>query len=113
MTQIALNDTYTDVRGGGYGGNAWIAHITGLDSKYGLARKFCERDRSNLSGSGRSGTIKFDVTEPGVYEFRNFCVGSTSRNWEWSGFVSIGDDGTVTEISKSDAIAAFSIVEAA
>ena len=108
MTTIDINNTYTDVRGGGYGSGAWIARITGTDPKFGLARAFCRKDKSGLSGSGRSGTIKFDVTEPGIYEFRDFCVGSTARNWNWSGFVSIAEDGTVTEITRADALAAFS-----
>lgn len=85
MTKIALGHTYTRIRGGGYGRHAWIARITGLDPKYGLARDFC-RSHKRLSGSGRSGTISFDVDEPGLYEFRGFCVGSTPSNWEWSGF---------------------------
>jgi hypothetical protein len=104
MTQIKLNDTFTEIRGGGYGARAWIAKITGRDEKYGLARAFCRKDSSGASRSGRSGVIRFDVTEPGVYEFRDFCVGSTANNWNWSGFVRIDTDGTVTEISKADVL---------
>ena len=103
MTQIKLNDTYTDVRGGGYGGRAWIARITGTDSKFGLRREFCERDKTGLSRSGASGVIKFHVSQPGVYEFRDFCVGSTARNWNWSGFVVLNADGTVKKITKTRA----------
>lgn len=103
-TEIKINGTQTDVRGGGFGNQAWIARITGTDPKFGMAREFCQKDTSGLSGSRKSGLITFDVTEPGVYEFRGFCVGSTSRNWEWSGFVNIHADGTVEEISKAQAL---------
>ena len=49
MTQIKLNDTYTDVRGGGYGSRAWIARITGTDPKFGLRREFCERKNRTIA----------------------------------------------------------------
>lgn len=63
MTEIAIGNTHTDVRGGGYGGGAWIAKITGLDPTHGLRRQFCRKDKSGLSGSGRSGTITLQVAE--------------------------------------------------
>lgn len=104
-TTINLGNCKTDVRGGGYGGEAWIARITGTDPKFGLKRAFLPKDKSGLSGSGRSGSICFELDEPGLYEFRGFCVGSTAKNWEWSGFMLIDDDGTTHEISKTRAIA--------
>lgn len=111
MTTITLGKTYTDVRGGGYGASAWIAQITGTDPKFGLKREFCQKSK-NLSGSGRSGTISFDVTKPGVYEFRGFCVGSTARNWEWSGYIELRADAEPRELSKSDVVAMFAAQEA-
>ncbi len=104
MTQIAIGNTVTDVRGGGYGGRAWIARIVGPDAKFGLAREFCRKDTSGLSGSGRSGHITFEVTQPGLYEFRDFCVGSTASNWNWSGFIILSADGTSEQISRAQAI---------
>lgn len=50
MTQIELTDTYTDVRGGGYGSDAWIARITGTDPARGFARQFCRRAAVRTSG---------------------------------------------------------------
>lgn len=105
MSTITLNNTYTDVRGGGYGNRAWIARIVGPDAKFGLSREFCRADKSGLSGSGRSGVISFEVTEPGLYEFRGFCVGSTARNWEWSGFIELAADGSSTELSRAQVLA--------
>lgn len=107
MTKISIGNTYTDVRGGGYGSSAWIAQITGTDSKFGLKREFCKRDKSGLSGSGRSGTIAFDVTRPGVYEFRDFCVGSTARNWRWSGYIQLDESGDTRELTKAQVLALF------
>lgn len=103
---IGLNETWTRVRGGGYGSNAWVARVTGPDARYGLAREFVRKDASGLSGSSRSGTLRFAVTQPGYYEFRGLCVGSTPGNWEWSGFARIDADGTVTEVSREDVLAA-------
>lgn len=100
---ITATTAVTRVRGGGYGNGAWIARITGTDKKWGLARAFCRRDTSGLSGSGKSGSIRFVMDGDGIYEFRQFCIGSTSRNWEWSGFVQV-ENGLVCEISKADVI---------
>lgn len=104
MSTIKIGGTYTDVRGGGYGGRAWIARIVGRDTQFGLAREFCKRDASGLSGSGRSGVVSFDVSEPGIYEFRDFCVGSTARNWNWSGFVRLGVDGSSEELTREQVL---------
>lgn len=103
MTEIAIGNTHTDVRGGGYGGGAWIAKITGLDPTHGLRRQFCRKDKSGLSGSGRSGTITFEVEEPGLYEFRGFCIGSTPKNWEWSGFIVLEAGGDSREVTRREA----------
>src|SRR5690606_23506472 len=100
MSQISIGNTYTDVRGGGFGRTAWIARITGRNPQYGFQREFCRKDTSGLSRSGRSGTIKFHVTTPGIYEFRDFCVGSTLRNWNWSGFILLREDGTSEELTR-------------
>lgn len=113
MTMITTGNTYTDVRGGGYGNNAWIAQITGPDPKFGLKREFCKKDTRGLSGSGRSGAITFEVTKPGVYEFKGFCVGSTPRNWEWSGFILLREDGESIEMSRAEVVKRFATEAAA
>jgi len=96
-TKIGDKWSVTRVRGGGYGNDAWIAKITGTHPQYHFEREFCPRDESHLSRSGRSGTIGFEMQGPGLYEFRNFCIGCTARNWEWSGFVVIDAEGHVDE----------------
>jgi len=104
---IGVGRTYTRVRGGGYGSGAWIARIVGLDTQYVFERRFCRRDESGLSGSGRSGVIEFEVEEPGIYEFRGFCVGTTPKNWEWSGFCELAADGGFKAMSRSDVVQHF------
>jgi hypothetical protein len=104
---VAIGGTYTRVRGGGYGRDAWIARITALHPKYVFEREFCSRSTGGLSSSGRSGIIRFEVTEPGIYEFRHFCVGSTPRNWEWSGFCELTEDGEFREMTRSEVLARF------
>ncbi len=57
-----------------YGYKAWMAKITGTDSRYGLSRAFCQQDRTS-SRSGKTGDVDIEIDAPGVYE-----VGGTKRN---------------------------------
>lgn len=109
---IGKDSTQTPVRGGGLGARAWVAKLTGTDRRYGFAREFVKKDTSDLSGSGKSGVIRFDVTEPGVYEFRDFCL-STGKNWSWSGFFRINEDGTVEQLDAAGAKRALAELAAA
>ena len=102
-TFITATEAVTNVRGGGYGADAWLAKVTGPDPKFGLTRQFVKKDTSGLSHSGRSGSISWEISGSGLYEWRKFCIGSTPRNWESSGFCVI-EDGSVREITKSAAI---------
>ncbi len=105
MTNLGIGHTHTDIRGGGYGSDAWIARITGPDPKYTFAREFCPKNTSGMSRSGRSGVLRFTVSVPGLYQFRHFCVGSTARNWEWSGFAVLDAAGGYADVSREDALA--------
>lgn len=100
-TSIGASGASTRVRGGGYGAEAWLAQIVGLDAKFGFSRNFIQAHKS-LSGSGRSGKITWGPLEDGVYEWRGFCVGSTAINWESSGFAAI-ENGLIARISKAEA----------
>lgn len=111
-TDITIDRAETDIRGGGYGSSAWIAKITGTHPKYGLQREFMRKDKSGMSGSGRSGVIRFEMAGPGIYEFRDFCVGSTANNWNWSGYLDIDADGGIKEITKAEAVAIITAKEA-
>jgi len=82
--ELALSDsciinpkkTSMRVRGGGLGTDAWVARITGPHAKFGVEREFIKAER-DLSGSGRSGMITWDLeNQDGVYEYRGLCVSS-------------------------------------
>lgn len=103
-TFISAQRAQTRVRGGGFGANAWLARITGTDPRYTFRRAFLQPDRSGLSGSGRSGAITWEVPSPGLYEWRAFCVGSTTRNWRSDGFCRIDPDGTVARLDRDAAL---------
>jgi hypothetical protein len=48
-------------------GKTWLAAITGLDAKFGLQRSFVVATDRNLSGSGKTGSMTYAVTD-GIYE---------------------------------------------
>lgn len=91
----------SEVRGGGYGGSAWIAKITGPDPKYGLARDFVQSER-NVSRSGKSGTVRFSIYEPGIYEVRSVQLpaGQATIGQLWNGFIEVNPDGSYKNVSK-------------
>lgn len=102
-THINHDEATTRIRGGGYGSDAWIAKITGPDPKFGFSRRFMPKDTSGLSRSGASGYITFEMGGDGLYEWRNFCVGSTPSNWKSSGFCVVEGE-TVRKITKAEAL---------
>ena len=100
-SKIAINDTICTVRGGGLGNKSWIAKITGTHPQYGLNREFCKKDRSDLSRSGKSGTVRFEVTEPGIYEYRNFTI---SSRYTEDGFVRLNADGSYDDLEREEVL---------
>lgn len=102
-TYITPTEAKMRVRGGGFGAGAWLAQIIATDPKFGFAREFIRKNTSDLSGSGKSGTISWEIENSGIYEWRGFCVGSTPRNWESSGFCKITDEG-IEELSKKEVL---------
>jgi hypothetical protein len=103
-TYISVTGAQTRIRGGGYGSDAWLARLVGLDDKFTFKREFVQKE-DHRSGSGKSGTIVWTIKEPGIYEWRKLCVGSTGNNWESSGFCRISDDG-IERLTKEEAIEA-------
>lgn len=101
----ALHTIVSTIRGGGSGANAWVAQITGPDPKYGLARAFVKK-QSDTSRSGRSGSLHFEITDPGVYEYRNVQLPAAEKSIGnlVSGFVRVDASGGVEELSKQDVI---------
>jgi hypothetical protein len=101
ITRITAADAITEVRGL-RGASAWIALITGVDKKFGLARKFCP---SRWRGHDPLAPKVFYLHGPGIYEFRNFCVRDTRSGWQWSGFLKIRQDGTIEQLTKNEVMA--------
>jgi hypothetical protein len=50
------------------GGKSWIAKIIGRHPKYILDRKFINGSRQDMSSSGKTGSLVFNITEDGYYE---------------------------------------------
>jgi len=93
-TQLSMR-----VRGGGLGADAWVARIIGPDIRYSLEREFVHAER-DLSGSGRSGTITWELNNrDGVYEYRSLCISSTRTA---SGFFLV-ERGRVADLSNCKA----------
>lgn len=86
------------VRGRGLGGSAWVAKITGTHPKFNFERAFIDA-RKDLSRSGLSGTMDWNLDGDGVYEYRGFAASSNSVA---SGFVRV-EGGEVEEIDFAQA----------
>lgn len=102
-TVFRMGECHSRVRGGGKaGGNAWLARVLGHDPKYEFSRKFIRANRSDVSQSGRSGVIRWTVSEPGIYEFRGCSTSSTSNT---EGFFEVHKNGSIRLLSKSAVLA--------
>jgi len=86
------------VRGGGLGANAWVARITGPNDRYGVEREFVDANR-DLSQSGKSGNITWEIDQDGVYEYRELCISSTRTT---SGFFLI-EESKVADLGNRKA----------
>lgn len=102
------------IRGGGSGGSAWVAEIVGTHPTFKLERAFVEV-KGNVSRSGRSGNLYWDIKQAGVYELRGVQYESDRATIGRldSGFIRVAADGTTTRITKEAAIQAAEAIEAA
>ena len=103
------------IRGGGSGGSAWVARVTGTDPRFHLARRFLDKDQEHVSRSGRSGWFTWVLREPGFYEIRDvqYEAGVASIGRLDRGFLRVDEAGAVTRVSKDTVIAAMQALEAA
>ncbi len=76
----------------------WVAKITGLDGKFGLARDFIDgqKDYSEASGVGNRGVYFYYWLESGLYEVNERVSVKCARRY----FLHVGDDATATELTK-------------
>ena len=98
-TYITSNKVQAAVRGGGLGGNAYVAKITGTHPRFGLAREFLRADESGRSNSGKSGLRCWYLPGDGLYEARRLPV--TTRKTVDVYFVVEGDE--VREVTLDEA----------
>jgi hypothetical protein len=84
-------------------GKPWVAKITGLDPKFGVAREFLHgvRDYSRANSVGSRGIeTGWVITEPGIYE-RN--IPTSWKNTDRSYF-ELRADGTAADLDKIEVI---------
>ena len=86
----------------GNGSKAYVARIVGTSQQYGLKREFVKPDRALTVGKGKSGLLGFPDLEPGIYEYRQFCVNDKLYNWHRNGFFVVTGNG-VAEIDPETA----------
>lgn len=95
-------EIWSRIIGGGKNGRQWLAEITGPDPKFGLSRRFLNKQELR-SGTGRSGRDIWVIQNDGIFEFRDFADGSNRTH---SGFIRVeGED--VTMMSKAEVVAHF------
>lgn len=80
----------------------WVARITGLDARYGLAREFlkAEKDYSEANGTGSRGIMLYYWLEPGIYEINERLSWKNHRRY----FARIIDHQTLIEMTKAEVI---------
>lgn len=78
---------------------AWVAQITGLDARYGLARRFIRplTDFSRANSVGSRGVYGYYILDDGIYEVNRRLSWRNCRRY----FVR-AQDGQVAEISREE-----------
>jgi hypothetical protein len=102
------------IRGGGSGGSAWVARVTGTHPKFHLDREFLDKDQEHVSRSRRSGWFTWVLDRPGYYEIRDvqYEAGVASIGRLDRGFLRVDQAGEVTRVTKDHVIAAMKALEA-
>ncbi len=80
-------------------GKTWLAAITGVGGKFGVDREFVNATERNTSGSGKTGTATYTVTD-GVYE-SNEGRKRLGRRW----WIVAGTEAR--EVDRDEALARF------
>jgi hypothetical protein len=100
--RTAYNNTTVTIESNNHRGRAWIAEITGLDAKYGLARTFVpKRDvTSARSNVYRDNEWVLDLTDGTIYEYRDIDASSGGGD---SGYWQV-QQGQLVELSKAEVV---------
>lgn len=80
----------------------WVAHLTGLDPKYGLRREFVraqQKDYSRANSIGSRGVFLYFVLQPGFYEVHERQTWKRTRRY----FCHVEGD-KITEIDRDEVV---------
>lgn len=105
MTTSVIHIIKGAIRGGGHGSAAKCARLVGLHPVYHFDRRWVENSGSR-SKSGRSGVVRFEITEPGIYEYRALQPEASEGTIGdlQSGIIRVDADGSVHPLSKAEAL---------
>lgn len=86
----------------GYGGQPWVARLTGFDPVYQFRREFLRGtyDYSRAFKSRRRGVYLYFAVPPGIYDV---WENHYTRGFRY--FARVTDDGDVIKISREEVIA--------
>jgi len=79
----------------------WVARITGIDERYGLAREFvrCHKDYSRANSTGSRGIYAYYILGDGIYEVNQRESWKRTRRY----FIRVVED-KITEISREEVL---------
>ena len=81
---------------------SWVARITGLDRRFGLAREFiyAQKDYTHANGTGSRGIYLYYFLPPGLYEISERVTWKRTRRY----FARVVDDHTIIELTREEAV---------
>ena len=87
VSEVGIGRTYCTIHGE-IGKSAWIAQILGVHTSMIFIRSYCKKKLQPEQWGLHDGRIIFKVTQPGIYEFRFFCIDADmpGKYKNWSGF---------------------------
>lgn len=104
---IGLNNTSTKVCGSGYGRDASISRIEGIDGNLSLKLRCCQRTIADARG-----IIHFEVREPGLYEVMGFARSELPKTWNLTGYFEINASGDARPVTYNEILRRFNVAHA-
>lgn len=96
---VHLNAVWMEIRGGGVGGDAYVARLFGHDASFGTQRTYLPVDASGASSTRRSGQLTWALALDGVYEFGKFTLRPLQTSTAWF----LRRDGELLQIDRAAA----------
>lgn len=106
--QKTYHTTYATVKSHSYGGKSWIAHISGVDEKFGFQRNFLRKQDVTDARSNVYRDLEWDVPliEGRIYEY---CSQTSSRQ-QAKGFWVV-EQGQLVSRDRHQVVAQINAVE--